>query len=301
MANTILDKAKLVRTIKAEFEAMDQLKYKRSLLEFLDDDGGFLGDNVFETSFKMRENLPPLIYEVSGPYDVISNEYATIGRIYESGQRVFETDIKDQIQQRTAAILWLYFSTLNHIPENILIVGAGNLAIETVRYLKHFVPTLSALDYHARNQRADTFEKNCGDLGVSARFKLALNLAPYDTIIMVTNTNTCLIDNSNIEDVQEGAVIASLCTTSQVGEIAPSVYGREDTTVFFDYDLTRSFTPDMRSADEAGHLSQVTYLKDILNASASHDVLKNKTVLRLTGTPMQNIAVLNMLKDQQTQ
>ena len=136
----------------------------------------------------------------------------------------------------------LFFGAKSYSPKNILIVGAGKLAIETARYLKHFIPKLTTLDYHARNQRAETFEKSCQDLGVSARFIPTLDLSPYDTIIMVTNTNTCLVDNQNIEDVPKGAFLASLCTTSQVGEIALNVYAHDDFNVFFDYDLTRSFT-----------------------------------------------------------
>ena len=143
--------------------------------------------------------------------------------------------------------------------------------------------------------------KSCQDLGVSARFIPTLDLSPYDTIIMVTNTNTCLVDNQNIEDVPKGAFLASLCTTSQVGEIAPNVYAHDDFNVFFDYDLTRSFTSDMRAADKAGHLSNVTHLKEILDGTAPNnlDLHSKRNLLRLTGTPMQNIAVLNMIQERQ--
>jgi len=296
MPEIILNEARLIENIREQVRSMAALKYKRSLLEFEDNDGKFLGDNVFETSFKMREDLPPLVYEVSGPYDVISNEYATIGRIYESGQRIFEADIKDQIQQRTAAMVWLYFSALKHRPENILIVGAGKLAAETARYLKRFMPELETLDYHARNQRPGGFETICSEMGVTARFKAELELAPYDTIIMVTNTTTPLIDSGNIGTAPDGAVIASLCTTSQTGEIAPDVYGREDINLLFDYDLTRSFTPDMRAAGKGGHLTKITYLKDLLEGAPPPNPTNKKNILRLTGTPMQNIAVLDMLR-----
>ncbi len=296
MTDTILDKDVLVANIRTQMENCDQLKYKRSLLEFFDNDGRFLGDNVFETSFMARQNQPPLIYEVSGPYDTISNEYATIGRIYESGQRIFEYDMKQQIQQRTAAMVWLFFTALDHKPNGVLIVGAGKLAIETVHYLKHFLPDLSVLDYHARNQRIESFENPCGELGVSVRYQDKLELGDYDTIIMVTNTQACLLDSINIDSIRPGAVVASLCTTSQTGEIASEVYDREDVNVMFDYDLTRSFTPDMRAADEAGHLKRVTFLSDILQKNVPLDMTDKKNLIRITGTPMQNVAVLDMMR-----
>ncbi|MFT6091265.1 MAG: ornithine cyclodeaminase/alanine dehydrogenase-like protein (mu-crystallin family) [Sulfitobacter sp.] len=296
MTKITLDKDVLIANIRTQFANSNQLKYKRAMFEFEDSAGGFLGDNVFETSFLLRDNQPPLIYEVSGPYDVISNEYATIGRIYESGQRIFECDMKDQIQQRTAAMVTLFFDAIGHQPKKILIVGAGKLATEMVEYLKHSLPGLSAIDYHARTQRADTFEANCTSIGVRAIYQPDLTLAGYDTIIMVTNTATCLVDAGNIDTVlQDGAVIASLCTTSQVGEIAGEVYGRDDINVIFDYDLTRSFTPDMRAADHAGHLKHVTFLTDILRDHPVPALADKKTILRITGTPMQNVAVLDMM------
>ena len=296
MSEIILDKDALMASIRAQIANSKQLKYQRALLEFEDNEGGFLGDNVFETSFLLRDGQTPLIYEVSGPYDTVSNEYATVGRIYDSGKRIFECDMKDQIQQRTAAMVTLFLDAIGHTPDKILLVGAGKLATETVRYLRHCLPGLTTLDYHARTQRADTFETTCNELGVDAVFKRSLELGGYDTIIMVTNTAKCLIDAGNIDAVQNGAVIASLCTTSQVGEIAGDVYGRDGVNVIFDYDLTRTFTPDMRAADAAGHLQDVTFLADILNGSPVPDRSDKTTILRITGTPMQNVAVLDMMR-----
>ena len=109
--NITLDKDKLINNIRRQISNSSKLKYQRSLLEFEDSEGSFIGDNVFETTFLLRGNEAPLIYEVSGPYDVISNEYATIGRIYENGKRIFECDIKSQIQERTAAMLCLFFKS----------------------------------------------------------------------------------------------------------------------------------------------------------------------------------------------
>ena len=292
----ILDKDKLIDNIKRQILNFSSLKYQRSLLEFKDSKGGFIGDNVFETTFLLRDNKAPLIYEVSGPYDVISNEYATIGRIYENGERIFECDIKSQIQQRTAAMLCLFFESIKHIPQEILIIGAGKLALEILNYLKHTSPHIDKINYHARNQRADTFEIEANKLGIKSSFSNILNLEKYDTIIMATNTSECLVTDANIDSVQIGAVVASLCTTSLTGEIEGKVYAREDVNTLFDYDLTRTFTPDMRAANEAGYLDKITLLHEILSDSKPDEILVKKNILRITGTPMQNIAVLDMLR-----
>ena len=295
MSAILLDKASLVANIRTQFQNIDQLKYQRALQEFFDGET-FIGDNVFETCFKLRAGLTPLAYEVSGPYCATSNEYATIGRIYERGKQVFESNIKQQIQQRTAAMVWLFFDALRHKPEKILMVGAGKLSLEIVKYLKHFIPSLSKIDYHTRAQHTESFEKPCRDIGVISDYQENLKLDAYDTIIMATNTNQCLIDESNITSIKQGAVIASLCTTSQTGEIAGSVYARDDVNTIFDYELTRSFTPDMKATDKAGHLNNVILLGDILKGDLPKDISKKKNVLRITGTPMQNIAVLDMIR-----
>jgi hypothetical protein len=295
MSELILDKPSLVANIRRQFENISQLKYQRALMEFFDDDKSFIGDNVFETTFKLRPGLSPLAYEVSGPYCAASNEYATIGRIYENGQQIFTRDIKPQIQQRTAAMVWLFLSEIGHNPERILLVGAGKLALEIVHYLKHFRSDLSKIDYHARNRHAESFEAHCSSLGVGTNYRDKLQLSGYDTIIIATNTSACLIDHHNISSVQPGAVIASLCTTSQTGEIARDVYSHPEVNVIFDYELTRSFTADMRAADKAGHLEKVRFFSEVLEGILPTDMHEKINILRLTGTPMQNVAVLDML------
>lgn len=130
---------------------------------------------------------------------------------------------------------------------------------------------------------------------MSSQYQDTLNLTSYDTIIMVTNTLGCLIDEGNFESVCDGAVIASLCTTSQTGKIAGTIYDREDVNVIFDYELTRNFTPDLQAADKAGHLDKVSFLRVILNEKVTAAPTSKKTVLSITGTPMQNLAVINIL------
>ena len=92
-----------------------------------------------------------------------------------------------------------------------------------------------------------------------------------------------------------GAALVSLCTTSQMGEISENIYSRNDVNVMFDYELTRSFTSDMNAANKAGHLESVTFLDEILKGKLPSDISKKKNILRLTGTPMQNVVVLDMI------
>ena len=125
-----LDKDLLVDKIVEQFGKMDQIYFKRSLLEFFDDQGQFIGDNLFETSFKLRQDQAPLIYEISGPYDTVSKQYATIGKIYHRGELLFQCDLKAGIFQRTAAMVWIYLDALKHAPGKTLLIGAGKVGVE---------------------------------------------------------------------------------------------------------------------------------------------------------------------------
>jgi hypothetical protein len=297
---TNLDKVLLVEKIREQFTKIEQLKYRRALLEFFDDQGKFLGDNVFETTFKVRDGDAPLVYEVSGPYDNISKEYATIARVYYRAELQLECDMKTGIFQRTAAMVWLYLDTLKHTPVKILLIGAGKVALQTAAYLKHFVPTLACVEYQDLTRKTD-FEDQLQKLGLVANFLPDPDFSMFDTIIMATNTATCLIHEGNFSTIKPGTVVISLCTTSQSGEISEEVYARTDINLFLDYDLTKTFTEDMRKANNHNYLDKAVLFHDILSGKSDFDLNTRVNIIRLTGTPLQNVAVIDMMLNTQNQ
>ena len=294
-----LDKALLVRKIREQFKNIGKLKYQRNLLEFFNDKKQFLGDNVFETTFKSREGDAPLIYEVSGPYDVVSNEYATIARVYYRGNLKFAYDIKPGILQRTAAMVWLYLDTLQHPLGKTLFVGAGKLALHIAAYLKHFSPDLKNIDYQDITRKIDDFEFPLKKIDIQASYLDQHDFSMYDTIIFATNTSTCIIHEGNFSGLKPGSVIVSLCTTSQSGEISKEIYARSDINTFLDYDLTKTFTEDMRSANNLGYLDKSILFADILAGRSDFDVYAKVNIVRLTGTPIQNVAVIDMMLEEE--
>jgi hypothetical protein len=290
-----LDKVLLVGKIREGFRAIGQLKYKRALIEFFDDQGKFLGDNVFETTFKLRGADAPLIYEVSGPYDSVSKEYATLARVYLRGELKFECDLKPGIFQRTAAMVWLYLDTLRHAPGKVLFIGAGKVSRHTAAYLKHFSPGLQTVDYSDLAQKVAGFETPLREMGLQTRYMEKPDLSAYNTIIMATNTAKCIIQDENFSTLRPGTVIVSLCTTSQTGEISKEIYARSDVNTFLDYELSKTFTEDMRRANDLGYLNTVIYLKDILAGQSDFELAAKVNIVRLTGTPIQNVAVIDTL------
>lgn len=290
-----LDKDLLVTKIIEQFQKADQLSYQRSLLEFFDEKGSFIGDNLFETTFESRENQTPLIYEVSGPYDTISKQYATIGKIYQAGELLFQCDLKAGIYQRTAAMVWIYLDALAHEPGKILLFGAGKVGLETALYLKHFNTEITAVDYHDLEPRSTDFETPLSKTGITATFQVDPDLSLYDTIIMATTTDCFIIDHENISKIKPGAVVISLCTTSLTGEIDPKMYGRDDVEIFLDIELTKTFTEDMKQANKSGYLERAMTFEDLLRNGPGAPNSNTIKLVRLTGTPMQNIAVIKLV------
>ena len=295
MTTPSLDKNLLVAKIVEQFRHADQLYYKRALLEVFDDQGRFIGDNVFETTFKLRPDRAPLIYEVSGPYDSVSKEYATVAKVFHRGQLEFQFDLKPGIFQRTAAMVWIYLEALKHKVGRVLFLGAGKVARHTAEYLKHFCPGLQAVDYADLERRINGFETPLRELGVKASYLETVEFSLYDTIIMATTTTQCLIHEGNITAVKPGAVAVSLATTSPSGEIAAEVYARPDVNVFLDYELSKTFTGDMRKANDLGYLQKTIVYKELLKGGAAADLGSRRNIVRLTGTPLQNVAVVDLM------
>ncbi len=294
-----LDKDLLVKKIVEQFRSGEKLIFKRSLLEFFDDQGQFIGDNLFETTFKTRKNQAPLIYEVSGPYDTISKQYATVAKVYHQGELLFQSDLKAGIFQRTAAMVWIYLDTLNKPLGKTLLIGAGKVGLETGSYLKHFTPGLSQIDYQDIEQKIKEFEEPLENIGLHANYKENPDLSIYNTIIMATTTNTCLINEDNISSIKPGSVVISLCTTSPTGEIAPEIYQRDEINIFLDYEPTKTFTGDMKHAYELGYLNQAINFHELLTGKTVIDLDEKINLVRLTGTPMQNIAVIEVLLERE--
>jgi hypothetical protein len=115
---------------------------------------------------------------------------------------------------------------------------------------------------------------------------------------MATTTNECLIHEGNITSIRMGSVIVSLYTTSQSGEISPEIFDREDVNIFLDYELNKTFTEDMRKANNLGYLDQVIYFRNFLLEGKDIDLGVKINIVRLMGTPIQNVAVLDMILEE---
>lgn len=296
---TDLDKVLLANKILEQFQSADKLNYQRALLELFDKNGQFIGDNLFETTFKTRDNQAPLIYEVSGPYDTVSKQYATIGKVYHAGELLFQCDLKAGIFQRTAAMVWIYLDALRKLPGRTLVIGAGKVGLEIGKYLKHFSSDFEFLDYQDVERKAKEFEDPLEKIGLRAVYKDNPELSDYDTIIMATTTNTCLINEKNISSLKPGSFVISLCTTSTSGEIAQEIYGREDVNIFLDYELTKTFTGDMKRVNESGYLDHAICFQELLEGKAVFNLDGKINLVRLTGTPMQNIAVIEVVLERE--
>ena len=61
------------------------------------------------------------------------------------------------------------------------------------------------------------------------------------------------------------------------------------------YELSKTFTEDMRKVNDLGYLDDVFYFRDIIQGQKEFDLGAKINIVRLTGTPIQNIAVIDLL------
>ena len=114
---------------------------------------------------------------------------------------------------------------------------------------------------------------------------------------MATNTNTCIINEENFLSIKPGSLIISLCTTSQSGEIFEEVYNKNNINIFLDYENTKDFTSEMRRANELGYLNNAIKFIDVLDRKVHYNLPSSVNIVRLTGTPMQNIALIDIMME----
>ena len=65
--------------------------------------------------------------------------------------------------------------------------------------------------------------------------------------------------------------------------------------VFLDYELSKTFTGDMRKANNLGYLQQAILFNQLLKGGTAVDTGSKRNVVRLTGTPLQNVAVVDLM------
>jgi ornithine cyclodeaminase/alanine dehydrogenase-like protein (mu-crystallin family) len=292
-----IDKSKLVGKIKQIFLNQDAYLYSRKLIEIFDQNGKFIGDNFNETIFKLNGDLPPIIFETSGPYDVFTNDYSHFARIIHNTKLLYQCDFKPGNMQRTAAMTPLFFQTLNHSPKKVLLVGPGKVNTKVAEFLAHFYPKIPSLDYSHPTNAKPEFEKIIAALGIQARYVFQPSFADYDTIIMATKTKEPIINQSNFSTIKPGTILVSYYTTGQAGEIEPELYGRENIQIFMDHPDNKIFTADMRKAHEKGYLDSAVFLVDLLKGNNSVDTKSKINIIRLCGTSFQNAAVMEMVME----
>lgn len=293
----ILNKELLINRIKKNFLNFDDFKFSRNILEFTDNKGDFLGDNFSETSFKIIKNNAPIIFQVTGPYDVISNDYAMLAQVFHKAKLIFEFDMKKGIIQRTAAMVLLYFQELDHTPNNIIFYGVGKVNIEIIEYIKYFYPSIKTIYYYHYQEKKVEFEEKTKKIGIESKYIRIPDLSKYDTVILAKNKGDYIVDEKLINSVKNGTVIISLSTTG-IADIKPIVYSYKRLNLFFDYENSLTFFSDLKEAREKGYIKNYLVLKDILKYRSRMLTLKNKiNLIRLTGTPLQNVAVIEMMME----
>lgn len=292
-----LNKEKLVELIKDKFLHIEDYKYHRTLQDFKDNEGNFLGDNFWETTFKLNEGESPTIYEITGPFDIVSKKYAYVARVFKEGEMLYQFDMRAGNAQRVGAMVCAYLNAIGHSPKKILLIGPGNINKHVLEYLKHFMPELNAVEYYHYAEAKPEFEKFAEGIDVKATFVSKIDYSAYDTFIGAVNGKKPVVNVEDFKKIKPGSAFVSLSTTG-ANDLHPDIYGLDGINLFFDYEGTKMFTEDMRTANAKGYLEKAVYFADVLKGDSGVQLRNGDgkvNVLRLTGTPMQNIAVIEMM------
>ncbi len=291
----MIDKTKLIELIKEYFINSDRYPYSRTIAETFDQKGNFVGDNVMETIFELKPGHPSIIYQMTGPYDAAIKDYASYGFVWFENKIFDQVDLKNEIISRTGAMVPIFLDTLQHKPKKILLVGPGKVNKSVLEYLCLLFHE-AELFYNHHNLSSETFENFARDLGTEVQYVKDLSdLSKFDVIVMATNTATPIITQKNFATIKKGALVFSFYTTGNSAEIDIELYGRPEINLFIDYENTKTFKSDTKTATEKGYFDKSIELKDLLTKKVEVDTRTRVNLIRLTGTPFQNLALYKLL------
>lgn len=294
---------KLVSKIKWMFINEHNFQIKKIVQEFTRDNE-FIADYFNYIMLEDRNHLPPLLYHVMSPYDVISTKSPQQAIVWNDGKAVLNIDFTEYSDMRTGAMDTIGLQTygvLTMEDKNLLIFGTGNIAKWAIRILKDSFKDLTKIEYiNSRNCRDEEFELFCTELGIESVVGSKTNLSNYDFILCHTSSKSSIIKKEDIANIKNGCVITNFTSLPNSSEVADEFYS-ENANVVLDWNSNLERAHEINRMVEQGSLSKdsILVLKDLLksNKRIQH---KDYTVFRFMGTPMQNLAILKLLLEDKT-
>lgn len=288
----------LAENIKKVFLEQDRYVFEKKVTEF-SVDGKFAGDIINFLMFD-PSTTPPTFYEVSTPFDLISKKAPQHALVYRDGKCVFQSDYTEYAAMRTGVMDGLI---LRHTHNNleglkILMFGSGKTASWSVKGLAALTPEIKEVDYYSKSGIKESFETLGVEVGIKLKYQenWRSELDKYDVIICHTRAEAPLLVSEDIPKIKCGAQIHSFITSTEHGELADEFYTNKIELVS-DWPKILEYNKILIRAVETGSVSpdKIIYLNEVFSGGYKRNTSTPYTIVQLGGTPVQNLAVLQLL------
>jgi ornithine cyclodeaminase/alanine dehydrogenase-like protein (mu-crystallin family) len=293
-----LNYTKLGDAIRKCFIEADKYKLDKQV-PTLEVDGKYVGDFFNITMIEPRGTEPPIFYHTYSPYDVISNQAPGYGVVFQAGKQLLNTEVTQYVKQRAGVMTPLVLKSLgvNDISDkNILLMGTGKIGQCALAALKAFYPNLSKVDFMNGGSDAEAFTAQAQQLQVAIQRVGLDKLENYDVVVCHTSAKQPVLTADMLERIKPGAIITTFAS-EDFNDVSKEYYDTSKVTVIVDWEPTISEATELKAAVDEGlaQRQDIVMLKDLFSNGPADKNDKNYTIYRSHGTPMQDLAFLQLL------
>lgn len=294
-----IDSKALLSNIEKVFVEQNKYLFDKHVPEFVVD-GKFLGDYFSQIAVELKGNQPPRFYHNLSPFDVISKKSPDRALVFEAGELLVDMDFTKYARVRTAIMTGLVLRSIGVTSlanKKVLLIGSGNIAQQAVRLLKGAYPELSEVWCISKSGDITAITVKGQEVGVKVSTGNLDELKEFDVIICHTSTNEALLRDEHLARLKKGVFIASFISSTENGELEDSYYDTDKANIICDWDATKSAAKDLARAINTSKVdeSEIVLLDELFSGKKNIDLSKTMTIYRSVGTPIQNLAVLQLL------
>ncbi|GEM_PF-1781330 len=296
--NNQLDYMELGQAIKEVFTESGNYTFDKQV-PVLKVDGKYMGDFFEFVIFEPRHSEPPIIYHTYSPYDIVSGKSSQYCAIFQSAELLLHAEVSPYVSQRTGVMSSLVLKALGYqdMPDKrVLFVGTGRVARCALAAFKLYFPGVRNIDFMNSGSDAAAFTKLASGLGIEAQRGKLDEVEVYDIIICHSSAKEPVLTPELLGRLKQGAFISSFASEDHM-ELAENFYNTTEAQVIVDWEQTTSEAVELQTALDNGIAKKgdLILLRDLLRGTYSHDNAKKYTIYRSHGTPMQNLAFLQLL------
>lgn len=293
-----MDLIQVAEAIERVFVEQDKYVFGKYITEF--ERAGKFGGDVY--NFVMIDPLstPPTFYMVISPFDLVSGKAPEHALLFRDGACIYNQDFTGYTAMRTGLLDALVLKQTQPKRDRlkILLLGSGMTATWSVKGMAVLTPEIKQADYYSKGGQKASFETMGREVGIELNHRQDWReqLGDYDVIICHTNAAEPILTASDISKVKQGVEIHSYITSTEHGELADEFYGPR-AQIVSDWPKILEYNKVLQRATKSGGIKpeEITYLRDLFGGKFKRNPGKDYLICQFGGTPIQNLAVLQVL------